>query len=170
MPLIILIATCSIYKNHGLMLIMNPSRQRDSTCLSNANRLQMCGLRSQISPPTTYTSLQRINCFLGITLSPPSPGAKFTIYKLYSPGRQHAICRLFHAFRSASVTLTPTTGCGMGTEPANTRNSSGLADNLVKRIVYLHWNSRTPQESITLSPQWLEPLNRGPHLHQRTAQ
>ena len=34
------------------------------------------------------------DCFLGIRLA-----ADLTIYNLYSPGRQHAVCHLFHGFR-----------------------------------------------------------------------
>lgn len=89
-------------------------------------------------------AFSELNCFLGISQS--LLGAKFTIYNLYPPGRQHTVCHILHTFQPATNSIT----CGdfnshhrmwyghRATQyQKQLSGDSGLADTLVERMVGL---------------------------------
>src|SRR6266576_330593 len=96
---------------------------------------------AQLQPTLAFSES---DCFLGIKLCTSS--STFTVYNLYSPGRQHAICHLFHTFQADPNSII----CGelnshhrmwyghrSGQHQCHLSGDSGLADQLVDSIVGL---------------------------------
>ena len=101
-------------------------------------------------------ALSESDCFLGLRITTPgsykiaeSPKVQTTIYNLYSPGRQRAICHFFMGFTPDSDAII----CGdfnshhrmwygyrSGEHHRQLSNDAGLANQLVERITDLSLN------------------------------
>ena len=122
-------------------------------------------------------ALSESDCFLGLKITTPgsykiaeSQTVQTTIYNLYSPGRQRAICHFFMGFTPDSDAII----CGdfnshhrmwygyrSGEHHRQLSNDAGLANQLVERITDLSLNLHnkpglyTHQENTNFSGSWL---------------
>ena len=103
------------------------------------------------------------DCFLGIRLIAPASAPITVPHPHLSPGRQQAVCHLFHGFRpdrNAIIcgTSTPTTECGIYGNKSNLRQKhlsgdSGLAESLVKNMLRLSLRLRNKPGVYTHFPR-----------------
>ena len=112
---------------------------------------------SQLHPTLVFSES---DSFLGIRLS--SRQCTFTVYNFYSPGRQHAICHLFHSFQPDPNCII----CGdfnshhpmwyghrSGLHQRHLSGDSGLADHLVESIIDLSLDLQNKTGEYTHFPR-----------------
>ena len=112
---------------------------------------------TQLQPTLAFAES---DCFLGIRLA--TALCTFTIYNFYSPGRQHAVCHLFHTFLPDQNSIicgdfnshhTMWYGYRSGQHQRHLSSDSGLADTLVEKIIGLALDLKNTPGEYTHFPR-----------------